>query len=405
MTLRIAAIVNGTAKGNSLDHAAKERSRLERAFRNAKVDTTTKADLVHMLCQDYHREKVDVVIVSGGDGTVQNFLVSNFKENYRRFGKGTTPIEFARKLNRMALDPDSGIHLPALYHRKRGSVNYYANALGMKDDLGMIAENCETAEKYFSQLGTRAFPRVYVPIMMIYPKENQKDLDMIELMTSYGDGFAFNYFDQYYEPRKRGEESTFFTAMKVIAKGTASGSLELALDKVSELLFSSNGFGRSIYPKRYVDFLVPTISCEILLNGNKLPYTYRTVNIIGTIGTSLYGIKLFWRMPGRAEGFRAYYQPSMFENPEFLDASKYEFHYLGGNPPPVELSKMVPSFFLGKKANAPHVTDTLARRVEIKQEDSLRFICDGSRQTNGNSCVIEIAYLQPFILLDQPPRR
>jgi diacylglycerol kinase family enzyme len=397
--LKIAALVNGNAKNNRVGQAEKERQMLRRALRSAKVDITTKADIVRGVCQDYIKEPVDVVMVSGGDGTIQNFMTHYFIENYRKFGKGIAPMEFARRFNRMAMDPGSGVCLPAIYHRKKGTVNFYAETMGMEGDVDTIAENTYAARSALE------FARAYVPVMMIYSKENPNDLDALQLMTLYGDGFAYNFFEQYYEPKKRGEDSTFFTAAGVIARVSVSAALAKVMDDASRLLFASTEISRRIYRRRYADVLVPKIRCEVRLDGERLPNPERTVIAMASMGAKTYGLHISWRLPGRAKDFRAYFPPRVAANPELLNSADYRIHFMGGNPTPVELSKMVPSFFLGKKANARHVTDTTARRVEIKQEDPLRFICDGSRQSNGSSAVIEIAYLQPFILLDNRPCR
>ncbi|MBI5881220.1 hypothetical protein HZB90_03755, partial [archaeon] len=59
--------------------------------------------------------------------------------------------------------------------------------------------------------------------------------------------------------------------------------------------------------------------------------------------------------------------------------------------------------FSGEEVRIPGIIDTLASRVEIEQKKNLDFISDGSRSHNGNKVVIEIAYLQPFILPDYAP--
>jgi len=397
--LKIAALVNGNAKNNRVGRAEKERQMLRRALRSAKVDITTKADIVQGVCQDYIKEPVDVVMVSGGDGTIQNFMTHYFIENYRKFGKGMTPMEFARRFNRMAMDPASGVCLPAIYHRKKGTVNFYAETMGMKGDVDTIAENTGAAQSALE------FARVYVPVMMIYSKENPNDLDALQLMTIYGDGFAYNFFEQYYEPKKRGEDSTFFTAAGVIARGSASAALAKMMDDASSLLFASTEISHRIYRRRYADVLVPKIRCEVRLDGERLPNPERTVTAMASMGAKTYGLRISWLLPARAEDFRAYFPPRVAEKPELLDSAEYRIHFMGGDVAPLDLSKTVPSLLLGKKNNTRGVTDRTARRIEIEQDEPLRYIADGSRQINGCSAVFEIAYLQPFILLDNRPCR
>jgi len=403
--LRIAALVNGNAKNNKIGRAEKERQMLQRSLRTAKVNITTKADIVRAVCQDYVKEPVDIVMVSGGDGTIQNFMTHCFIENYRKFGKGMTPIEFARRFNQMAMDPGSGVCLPAIYHRKKGTVNFYSDTLGMKGEIETIAENLEIAGKYHRELGKTAFARVYVPVIMIYSKENPNDLDALQLMTIYGDGFAYNFFEQYYEPKKKGDDSTFFTAANVITRGSVSAVLAKVMDDATRLLFASAEISRRIYRNRYADVLVPKIRCEVRLDGEKLPNTERTVTAMASMGAKTYGLRISWLLPGRAEDLRAYFPPRVTENPELMDSADYRIHFMGGDVAPLDLSKTVPSLLLGKKNNARGATDRTARRIEIEQDEPLRYIADGSRQINGCSAVFEIAYLQPFILLDKRPCR
>ena len=396
--LKAAAIINGNAKNNKAGRVDEERQNLRRILRNAKIDITEKADLVKGVCQDYIRMPVDIVIISGGDGTIQNFMTRLFLESYRKFGKGVTPIEFARKLNLMALDPDSGLHLPAIYHRRRGTVNFYADMLGMKGDIERVAENISAAQ------GMAEFARAYIPILMIYSKENPYDLGAVQLMTLYGDAYGHAFFDEYYESKKKGKDPTFFTAMGIIARTSASAITGSVLDDLSDLAFGSNDAGRAVYSRRYTDHLMPLVKGRFRIDGKDVLFE-RNCSVMATIGTSLYGMKFFWRMPKRAEELSAYFRPRVGERPELLNAAEYGFHCICGNVLPTEYMKALPDFIRGTKTKMKGAHDVIAKRVEIDQEEPLRFITDGSRQINGNGAVIEVAYLQPFILLDERPVR
>jgi len=408
MALKIAAIVNRKARRNNKDRAGAEEETLDLKQKLGScglvsVDRTSKAELVASVCSKYAQEGVDVVILSGGDGTVQNFLTHQFKELYRRHGGSRTPIEFAHVLNWMALDSASGVSLPALYHRSRGTVNAYADTLGMKGDLEMMAENLTEADRRHAGSGITAFDRVYVPMLLLSSKDEPRDIDKLHVMALYADGSVYNFFEQYYAPKERGENPSLLTAMRLITRGVSSAMLSTALDACSNSLTGSPELGRMFYRERFIEQTIRSTPGTIIIDGNALPSPTRSVTAIGTMDVSLYGIRPFWRMPHKPVDFGAYFPSMMPETRPDLDPTGQAFHILCGDVSGMDIAKALHRIYLGRQTNITGLTDITARRVEIRQDVPLDFIADGSRDSIGHSVVVELAYLQPFILLDRKP--
>jgi hypothetical protein len=406
--IKLAAIVNGNARSNKGSSSGKEGRRLGRLLANLKgvrVDVTSKPDLVNNLCREYNKERIDAIILSGGDGTVQNFATMQFKQLYREFGKRMSPIEFAATLNSAALDPDSGINLPAIYHRKRGTVNVYADTLGMEGDIETIVENLQRANALHDNIGKAAFRRVYVPMMMLYPKDKPDDLDWIQLQALYADGTLRNFYDHYYKPKNLGGDSNVLTAVKLIARCAFSITAAKLMDTTSENILGSRSASVTAYTDRFIDRILNSTECSFKVDGREV-CNERTLTAIGTMGVSLYGLRPFWRMPYKPQMFRRSYAPGSRERAEDFgrDAVRAEsMHILVGTPDTMELVMSLPLIYAGKKTGISGLADLLGKRVEIEQGEDLKMICDGSRKENGRQAVIKIAYLQPFILLDNAP--
>ena len=410
MVLNIAAIINKRARRNKDKSRVAEEEALDlrRELGSCgliSVDTTPKPELVTSVCARYIEEGVNVVILSGGDGTVQNFLTHHFKELYRRYRRSMTPIEFAHALNRMALDPTSDVSLPALYHRSRGTVNAYADTLGMRGDLEAIAENLTEAERRHAGSGITAFDRVYVPMLLLYSKDEPRDLDKLHVMALYADGSIYNFFEQYYAPKERGEDPSLLTAMRIIARGASSAMLSAAVDAWSSRLAGSPELGRRFYRERFIEQTIRSTPGTVTVDGHALPYPARSVTAIGTMSVSLYGIKPFWRMPRRPVDFGAYFPSQMEEIGSDLDYRGHTFQLFCGDISGMDIAKALHLLYLGRQTGIAGLTDTVARRVEIRQDVPLDVIVDGTRDSVGKSVVVEIAYLQPFIRLDRKPMK
>jgi diacylglycerol kinase family enzyme len=405
--IKLAAIVNGNARNNKGSSAGKEARKLQKILshlKGSRVDVTSKSDLVSNLCREYSKEHIDAIILSGGDGTIQNFVTMQFKQLYREHGKGMSPIEFASKLNSTALDPDSEINLPAIHHRKRGTVNVYADTLGMDGNIERILENIEEADFHYPLLGKAAFRRVYVPMIMIYPRDKPDDLDMIQLQALYADATLRNFYEQYYLPKKHGGDSNVLTAGKLIARCAYSITVGKILDTAAETLLGSRKTSVTVYSDRYIDRIMNVIECSVKIDGREV-CNERTLTAVGTMGVSLYGLKPFWRMPDKPQAFRRSYAPGIKEYAaDFADSVQAEsMHVLVGKPDTIDLVKELPKVYAGKRTKISGLTDMLAKRLEIEQKEPLKIICDGSRHDNGKSAVVQIAYLQPFILFDDMP--
>jgi hypothetical protein len=405
MVFRLAGSVNGKAKKNKGNSIDKEGALLESSFQDldARVDVTKEPEEVVDHCRDYIRELIELVILSGGDGTVQNFLTEHFKQMYRHFGRGMTPIHFARVLNSMALDPASGLILPAIYHRRRGTVNVYADTLGMKGNLDTITRNLLMANQLYENKGLAAFRRVYVPIMIRYDANNPNDLDSIQLMTLFADGLTYNIFKEYYAPKEKGRTPSMLTALKVVARASASVTLDKLLPRDSPL--------GGLYNTRYRDRILEELEGEVKIDGTTVieKGEKRNATAIGTMGVNLYGIHPFCVMPSCPKEFKAYFAPGMPATPDALDARQYQFQVLVGNPDLVDIVKSIPRFYQGRPPCITRAIETVAKRVEVdqvfteEQKDQAGCIVDGSRKDSKERFVVEIAYLQPFALLDRRP--
>ncbi|MBU2561006.1 MAG: hypothetical protein KKD17_01820 [Nanoarchaeota archaeon] len=400
MVLSIEAIINGKAKQNRGRSVEKELMHLRRTIGilpGSGVQSTATEEEVTAICDKVLMERIMIAFLSGGDGAVHYFMTEYFKQAYRRFGKRKTPIEFARAMNRMALNKRSKLFLPCIYHRPRGTVNVYSDVHRMEGDLEDITANIDAANRIHPEQGTRQFRRVYVPVLMLYDKEHPKDLDHVQLMTLYADGFLYNFFSEYYLPKDRGGSSNMLTALKVVANSSASA----LLDRVSP----RKGIPGTLYSQRYIYRILDEIEGEVtaddrVIIGRK---EKRNALAIGTMGVSLYGLRPFHQMPKSPEEFQAYFKAGEPEKEEALDPAAYSFHLLAGNPDPLDIVWRIPNIYRGRPAGIPGIKDTLAKKVEIEQAKVLEFIADGSRHSDGKRVAIEIAYLQPFILLDHAP--
>ncbi len=405
MGMTTAVNINCNAKRNRGRGArGREKRSTHRAISHlldARLDLTTEPKEVTALCDEYTKQRTQIVILSGGDGTIQTFLTENFKHLYRRFAKGNTPIEFAHMMNSMALDPGSDLMIPSIYHKKRGTLNCYADTLGMKGDLERAVENISTAERRYSGAGTRAFPRKYLKVLMLYDKDNPNDLDHISLMTLYADGLVYNFFKEYYRPKnEKGKDASMLTAAQIVAR--AAGSV--ALDK---LMPRDTALGK-MFPNRYLDTILRDVEGKVVVDGETVigEGDIRKTMAIGTMNASLYGLKPFHRMSGLEEDFRRlglYFEAFEQETESRLNPREHYFHILVGNPAPADIIKAIPMLLRGKPTEIPDLTDRLAKKVVASNSKNLVYIADGSIEQNGRRGVIEIAYLQPFILLDHVP--
>ena len=408
MTLKTAGIVNANAKYNK-GSARKEARTLERILHscNSRVDITRSIAQVKKNCGEFIKEGVDIVMLSTGDGGVQTFLDFYFKQLYREFCNGMTPIEFAHNLNPMILDSNSAIPLPAIYHKRKGTLNVYADTLGMKGNAEKISENIHMANHKYDGLGIKAFRRVYVPVLMIYSKEKPDDLETMRLMTLYCDGILYNFFQEYYAPREEGRDVNMARALEVIIRASTSSILDFFMPRNTTL-------GKGLYTERYIDKINREIEGEVKVtvvdeDGSTEEKTViskngkRNITAVGTTCASLYGIKPFHAMPNKPEEFKSYFGPLVQEEPQNLNIEDHTLQILTGNCKPVDLSRAVPPSYFRLPLNVAGMLNTKAKRVEIEQTESLNYIADGSTESNGKSVVIEIAYLQPFILLDHPP--
>ncbi|MFH1064633.1 MAG: diacylglycerol kinase family protein [Candidatus Woesearchaeota archaeon] len=398
MTLKAASILNKNAKQLKQSRILEEKS-LEWILKGvgARVDTPKSADSVAEVCREYIQEKIDIVIVSGGDGTVQNFLTHNFRELYKKFNTGgMTPIEFGRVLNNMALDPDTGLVLPAAYHRMKGTVNTYGKTLDMRSDIEIMAENLDDALHKYSEYGARAFRRIYVPILMIYDPDNQ-DIDNVQLMTLYADSMIYNIFEEYYGPKDQGNAVGPLDSLKIIVRAGVSAILDKMLPR-------DRSVGK-IYKNRYIDRIVQESIGEVKADGTTIvgkEYD-RNAMAIGTMNANLYGIKPFNKMPRKPKQFNAFFHATAPERKELLNPEDYHFQLLVGNIKLLDVAKRLPNFYLNRSSRIRGVADIMTKRVEINDVEPLRYIGDGGRFLGGRNMVIEIAYLQPFVQLNHRP--
>jgi hypothetical protein len=244
---------------------------------------------------------------------------------------------------------------------------------------------------------------------MIYPKDNPMNLNNIYLMTVYGDGLIYNALNAYYAPKKYGASSSVLNAANVVIKGSVSTALSLTLDTISKNLFRSTRASEIVYSNRFIDELVRPIEGEVKIekkDGEILQYDKRTFTLLSTIGIGPYGIKPIDDMPSKAEEFKAYFPAGVPPNPGLLNPCDYTFQLLGGNVTALEFLKAFPKTLVRKKITGQGMFNVEAKKVEINQQEPLRFIKDGTRHPeplDGNNVVIEVAYMQPFILLEQEP--
>lgn len=411
MNSKIRAIINEKAKRNKHGGAAKRQKTLEQIAGKHNAKITTKPEIVAEVCEKLLLDPVAIMILSGGDGTNGNFLTVNFREKYRAFGKGMQPIEFAHHLNRLTLDPGSGVNLEAIYHDPQGTVNFYADALGTKGDAKKIRRNVQS--RMFKDMGASAFPRAYVPVLMAYSKDRPDDLRRVHLMTVYGDALVYNLLAAYYRPKEKGKSPSFLNAAEIIVRGSASIAAAKTLDTLSKQILGSTAMSEMLYPDRFVDEIVSPVEGEVKVEYieddtgrcRTASINRRIATLLGTVGMSPYGIQPLWRMPKNAEGF-AYFPPTFKEEPEKLNPKDYTFQFLGGEFDPLDVVKAIPKIFMSQKTGIIGMADLEAKKVEIRQDNELSFIADGTRfpkAYNGETVVIEIAYLQPYILLEETP--
>ncbi|MBW2963936.1 hypothetical protein KY363_00610 [Candidatus Woesearchaeota archaeon] len=394
MALKIRCNINGKAKGNQRKEAYKEKRRIEKALHacpDVAVEVTTSEDQVKSRCKDWREQQADLIILSGGDGTVKHWLTTNFRENYRRLGNGMMPNEFAHQMNRMSFDPKSGLFLPPIHHKPKGTVNFWADTLCMGGDLDVIAELLTKASRYDD--GLFQFKRVYIPVFMLYNKDRPYDLDEIHLGTTYADGFLYNVFWEYYAPKRRGGDSSIASALQVIARSAASIGLDSVLPRDTPL--------GKMYSERYMDRILTSIRGEVVINDNTTvvgPDEERNVTAIGCMNVNLYGIKPFYKVPSAPEKF-VFYSEGQEEKPDELDINDHMFHVMVGKVNPLMVVGQLPNLYLGKETTVEGLTDRLARKLEIRQHRDLKYIIEGSEQSNGKTAVIELAYLQPVALI------
>lgn len=400
MTLKTAYNINPQATRNIGRGKAKERG-MKNTFRHcesAMVHLAKRPEDVVTFSMNCLKEGVDISIIDSGDGGVAKFMTNYFRQLFRKFGKGMTPPEFARIINSMALDPKSGLYLPAIYHNPEGGVNCYGKTLGMDRDMENVAENIESAEKgECKNLGRAAFRRMYVPTIILYPADNPSDLERVHIMTLYADTSVYDFFEKYDDVKDK-EGASMITAMRMLARCAGSITISTALDMVSEKI------GRKAYYERYIDEIIHTTECAMSIDGNP-GIRERSVTAIGTMGVSLYGLKPFWRMPNTPEGFTNY-NPGFLEDknqlgPEALD--RLRFHLLCGKPKPLDIVLALPDIYAGRKTNLEGVIDRLAKRVEITEKEEMEVVVDGSRHTVSDRMVMQIAYMQPFIDVNKRP--
>ncbi|MFC1741575.1 diacylglycerol kinase family protein [Nanoarchaeota archaeon] len=394
MEIPTAVMANANAKHNRGKKADKEKKSLEKRLSDCgdiRVDVTTEPELVKGLCNEYIRDRIRMIILSGGDGTVQEFMTRHFRQLYREFGKGMLPIDFARVMNSMALDSSSGLILPALYHKRRGTLNFYADTFKMRGDIDDIAEQLLYA-KGDKNMSAR-FKRAYAPVFMLYSKDHPNDLENVQLMTAYADGFLFNVFREYYRPKEKGKDSDIFSAAHVVGRTAAS----IALDKT---LPEDNGLGR-FYSDRYKDKILTKNRAKVVVDGRTVVDEGEETSVmaIGTMGVSLYGLKPFYRLPRTPEKF-LFFDRGKQEKPEDVNIDSYMFQLFVGNPDPLDVVKQLGNIYMGTATEVVGIEDILAKRVEKTQDERMSFIADGTPKYNGRSVVMELAYLQPFVMID-----
>ncbi|MBI5881143.1 hypothetical protein HZB90_03365, partial [archaeon] len=265
--MKIRAIVNGAAKQNRGRNAHVEGKRIERALEgcgDVEVQVTSKAELVDSLSDRYLDEMVDITIFSGGDGTLENYHTAQFKQAYRRFAqRNQLPITFAWQMNRMARDPSSGLVLPAEYHKRMGTVNANADTFKMSGDMDRVGDNLRLAHNKYEELKTRAFARVYVPMLMIYPADRPDDLDHIRILSLYADATLYNFFQEYYTPKDRGGDTGMLTAMWLIAKCAGSITTAKARDTAAKMLPILEASAEEEHNTRYIDRILTTIEGKV----------------------------------------------------------------------------------------------------------------------------------------------
>jgi hypothetical protein len=409
--MKIRAIVNGAAKQNRGKNADTEGKSIESALEgcgDVEVHVTGTADLVDTKSDKFLEDKIDVLIFSGGDGTLENYHTAQFKQAYRRFAKRRQrPIDFARQMNRMARDPSSGLVLPAEYHKPTGTVNGTADTFKMSGNIKRVGHHLRLAKSKHDELKTMAFIRLYLPMMMVYPKDRPYDLDHIRILSLYADALLYNFFHEYYKPKDQGGETGITTAMWMIAKCAGSITSAKARDTAAKMLPILEASAEEEQDTRYINKILTTIDGKVKIDGREV-LQRRSGTAAGTMGVSLYGLKPFWRMPDEPEMFEPYCYPLLDKGDEqFTEEAikRKRFQFICGTPDPIDVVRALPKIFAGQRTGIPGMIDTLASRVEIEQEKNLDFISDGSRSHNGKKVVIEIAYMQPFILLDYEPMK
>jgi hypothetical protein len=393
--MRIASNANGNARRNKKE-VEKERQILEEILSgcpDSRVEVTKEEEEVPDLCNRYIDDGIEIALLSGGDGTVQEFMTEFFKASYLRFGEDMLPIEFANSFNSMALDPESGLILPDIYHKRRGEVNYYSDTLRMRCKKEQLRENISEAEQGEGRLG---FRRAYALVLMLYNKDDPKDLKHVRLLTSFADCFLFNIFNHYYIPKDAGGDSTALTAMSVIGRTATS--------VVMDRLLPRDSLRGKLYQERYQDQILRQVQGEVKVDGKTVVEMdqKRTLAAMGSMCMSLYGLKPFYRMPGSPDEFLCFPQ-GVPEDASKINLDEHYFQIFTGSPDALDIVKKFARTYLRIPPNVPGAVDMLASMVEITQSEILKYIADGSREKNGSSCMVAKAMLWPFILLNEKP--
>lgn len=384
--------VNGKAKKNRKRPSREEkRIRTElSACQNLDVTVTTAESAVRRMCMDWMREPIDIALLSGGDGIVEFFMTSWFREQYRKYGRKTTPTEFASRMNAMALDPASRVQIPAIHQIPKGTVCYYADILGNTGDLTPFAEQVERAETQGK--GIEALKRTYIPVFMIFNTDNPNDLEEIHIGTTYADGFIERVFREYYKPKNHGKDVSLANAVEVIGRTSASVLLDRTLP--------ADSIGGRLYRTRYINNILEAIQGKVTLNENTTIIEEgqeRNAIAAGCMGVNLYGLKPFYRVPASPDKF-VFYKEGEREKPEELDIKDHMLHVFAGRVDLLDTLGQLPNPYMGKESRIQGITDKLARRIDIDQETPLRYIIDGEERRNGTRATIMMAYLQPFLL-------
>ena len=213
------------------------------------------------------------------------------------------------------IDVYQGERLPLVAHLRGGTMNTVSNALcGIKGSVSNITK--KLVEHYKDN---RPFKTKTSKVLNINGRYG----------FMFGTGFVANLMDIYYEGGNPGPVK----ALQIIYKAIAS----------------------AILSTEYVDKLFKPIHAEVIIDGIKLDYEEYSV----VVSSAIRNIGLNFRAIYRAE-----------ELPDRI-------HVFAGRATAFEVIRRLRRLYVGHEPDFKYLTDALAKTVEIKSKDAMKYTIDG----------------------------